>query len=609
MPKLVPKSKPVDVDDKKTGTGDKTTPQLPNDTSFQTNSSSNNKKIKFDNSKSKADISKLKKKITDEKKETLNKLKEFNDKISQRKEEILKLTNENNVLLKELNRNKNEVDDKVKYKRVYKYKDDQIEKEANQINKDIEIFEKELKNTKKMTLLGYAKEKEYLEKFLNQNDENVLNQMKEEVNYHKEILEINKNKYNELKKNTATHNSCKNKIKQLKQRLIDLQNQLNYENKFSDKIKLELSKDDEEDNDMYLEEESIDERFQKRNKYRNKKNIETKLMKRGLSNPILNNRKLRIPDSEKFQDAKEVQKSRQLYKKILPIWEELEKVNEKYIKSMNEKSSKYTYLEENPLPNCLFTNNEIKVLCKLIPEENLENFSERFFKLERERQEMEDLYYSNQDKKKELEENKTKIDHSALKMKELNKAAILIKGELTKIKKLIKDRKQVLKMQGTKLKEVNYLYNIKNRENIQLKQHLSFLNEKIKNGELVIQQQFKEEEEKKNINNNYEESENDDLEKVKKEENEENEEDEGEENDNENNNKNDNENNNENESQKSNNDNGIENYNDNDNENGTEIHNEDNDNNDNNEKSENNENIDENNNNHNNDDEEEDDEQ
>ena len=541
MPKLVPKSKPVDVDDKKTGTGDKTTPQLPNDTSFQTNSSSNNKKIKFDNSKSKADISKLKKKITDEKKETLNKLKEFNDKISQRKEEILKLTNENNVLLKELNRIKNEVDDKVKYKRVYKYKDDQIEKEANQINKDIEIFEKELKNTKKMTLLGYAKEKEYLEKFLNQNDENVLNQMKEEVNYHKEILEINKNKYNELKKNTATHNSCKNKIKQLKQRLIDLQNQLNYENKFSDKIKLELSKDDEEDNDMYLEEESIDERFQKRNRYKNRRYEESKLMKRGLSNPGFNNRKLKIPPPEKFQDAKEVQKSRKLNKTILPIWEELEKVNERYIKSMNEKSTVDLFKgEENPLPNCLFTNNEKKVLCKLIPEENLENFSERFFKLERERQEMEDLYYSNQDKKKELEENKTKIDHSALKMKELNQTAILIKGELTKLNKMIKDRKQALKIQSTKLKEVNYLYNIKNRENIQLKQHLSLLNEKIQNGELVIQEQYKEEEEKKKKNKTKKEENDNEYEESEKEEKEENEENENEENEGEENNNDDN---------------------------------------------------------------------
>ena len=378
-----------------------------------------------------------------------------------------------------------------------------------------------------MTLLGYAKEKEYLEKFLNNNNEKVLTQMKEEVQYHKELYEINKNKYTELKKNIATHNSCKKKINQLKQKIIYLKNQLEYENKFSDKIMSEYSKEIEDQDEMYLEEESVDERFQNRNKYKNKRYEESKLMRRGLSNPVLNKRKLKIPSPESFQDAKEIQKSRKLNKTILPIWEELEKVNEKYIKSMNEKKTNELFNgEENPLPNCLFTNNEIKVLCKLIPEENLENFSERFFKLERERQEMEDLYYSNQDKKNELEENKTKIDHSALKMKELNQTAILIKGELTKLKKMIKDRKETLKIQGTKLKEVNYLYNIKKRENIQLKQHLSYLNEKIKNGELVIQEQFKEEEEKnkkKNNKNEDDDSENEESERNKNEEDEENE--------------------------------------------------------------------------------------
>ena len=379
--------------------------------------------------------------------------------------------------------------------------------------------------------------------------------MKEEVTYHKELYEINKNKYKELKRNTATHKSCQNKIKQLKQKITYLQNQLDFENKFSDKIKLEYSKEeDEEPDEMYLEEESIDERFQKRNRYKNRRYEESKLMKRGLSNPGFNNRKLKIPPPEKFQDAKEVQKSRKLNKTILPIWEELEKVNEKYIKSMNEKSTHDLFKgEENSLPNSLFTKNEKKVLCKLIPEENLENFSERFFKLERERQEMEDLYYSNQDKKKELEENKTKIDHSALKMKELNQTAILIKGELTKLTKMINDRKQALKIQSSKLKEVNYLYNIKNRENVQLKQHLSVLNEKIQNGELVIQEQYKEEEEKKKKNkiktkkedddNDYEESERDNNEENEENENEENvneenenEENEGEENNNDNNN-------------------------------------------------------------------------
>ena len=547
MPQLVPKSKATDVDDKKTGTGDKSTPQVPNDTSFQTNSSSNPKKVKFDNSKKKTDeldkkLSKLKKQISDEKQETLNQLKTVNSEISKRKENITRLTNDNNNLLKELNRIKNEVDDKVKYKRVYKYKEEEIEKEAIQINKDIEVFEKELKNSKKTTLLGYAKEKEYLEKFLNKNDENVLNQMKEEVTYHKELYEINKNKYKELKRNTATHKSCQNKIKQLKQKITYLQNQLDFENKFSDKIKLEYSKEeDEEPDEMYLEEESIDERFQKRNRYKNRRYEESKLMKRGLSNPGFNNRKLKIPPPEKFQDAKEVQKSRKLNKTILPIWEELEKVNERYIKSMNEKSTVDLFKgEENPLPNCLFTNNEKKVLCKLIPEENLENFSERFFKLERERQEMEDLYYSNQDKKKELEENKTKIDHSALKMKELNQTAILIKGELTKLNKMIKDRKQALKIQSAKLKEVNYLYNIKNRENIQLKQHLSLLNEKIQNGELVIQEQYKEEEEKKKKNKTKKEENDNEYEESEKEEKEENEENENEENEGEENNNDDN---------------------------------------------------------------------
>lgn len=517
MPQYVPKSKATDVDDKKTGTGDKgSSQQLPIENQNTNVPSSNQKKVKFESSKKKTDeltkkLNKLKGQISDERQETIEKIKEVNYEIDLKSEAITKLTSDNKNLFKELTKLKSEVDEKIKYARIYKMKEEKIENDIKQINKYIKIQDEEIKNSKKILLLGFSKEKEYLEKFINKNSQKVLHDMEEEFKYHQELLELNEKKYKELKRKTATHPTCMNKINHLKERIINLDSQIDFEKKYSDKIlkkihKMQKEEDSKNEHYGYLDDESIDERFQKNYNRNRKFNEEKKKNNRGNSLSGIPRSKINIPNPNTFPDAKEIQKNRELNKSIEPIWKELEIANDRFKKHLTETSKKKidNNNQGNNHFNSLFIGKEKKILSKLIPIDNLNDFSERFNNLEREKNDIEDLLNSNQSKKDELKENKNKIESSTLKMKEINKDYIFLKGETSKLKNIIKELKKTLRIHETKLKEINYLYNIKNKENNQLKQYLDKLEEDIQNGELILQEQYRKEEEKKNLNDNNE---------------------------------------------------------------------------------------------------------
>ena len=123
-----------------------------------------------------------------------------------------------------------------------------------------------------------------------------------------------------------------------------------------------------------------------------------------------------------------MQKNRELNKSIEPIWKELEIANDRFKKHLTETSKKKidNNNQGNNHFNSLFIGKEKKILSKLIPIENLNDFSERFNNLEREKNDIEDLLNSNQSKKDELKENKNKIESITLKMKEINKDYIFL---------------------------------------------------------------------------------------------------------------------------------------------------------------------------------------
>jgi SMC interacting uncharacterized protein involved in chromosome segregation len=94
-------------------------------------------------------------------------------------------------------------------------------------------------------------------------------------------------------------------------------------------------------------------------------------------------------------------------------------------------------------------------------------------------------------KKEELKNTEHSLDHSSLKMKELNNKIMKLKVDNSKHKQVIKGLKQDVKEWETKLKEITYFYNLKNKQNATLKKKLNELQEQIDNGELVLMEKYR----------------------------------------------------------------------------------------------------------------------
>ena len=94
-------------------------------------------------------------------------------------------------------------------------------------------------------------------------------------------------------------------------------------------------------------------------------------------------------------------------------------------------------------------------------------------------------------KKEELKNTEHSLDHSSLKMKELTNKNMKFKVDNSKHKQVIKGLKQDVKEWETKLKEITYFYNLKNKQNVTLKKKLNELEQQINNGELRLMEKYK----------------------------------------------------------------------------------------------------------------------
>ena len=133
-----------------------------------------------------------------------------------------------------------------------------------------------------------------------------------------------------------------------------------------------------------------------------------------------------------------------------------------------------------------------------IPETFLQEISLKFQAVEDEKNKIEGDIYENKKLESELKNTEQNIDYSSLRMKELNEKNIKLKVESSKQKQVIKDLKKDMKEWETKLKEINYFFKLKNKQNITLKRKLNELNQQIENGELILLEKYKPVEEEPN---------------------------------------------------------------------------------------------------------------
>ena len=170
----------------------------------------------------------------------------------------------------------------------------------------------------------------------------------------------------------------------------------------------------------------------------------------------------------------------------------------------------------------LFSPKEVEILSKLIPNDFLEVYQQRYNNVESQKQEIEEqLLYGNIDKKQEIKDNKQRIDKSNLQIKEQNFKNGKLNEDISKLKKLGNEINGEIKTVNEHLKNIQMVLNTKLRENERLREKLNDIQNKIKNGELILKhpeenkvlnedEENVEEEENENNNNNESDNEEED---------------------------------------------------------------------------------------------------
>ena len=149
---------------------------------------------------------------------------------------------------------------------------------------------------------------------------------------------------------------------------------------------------------------------------------------------------------------------------------------------MRNKPIKYffTEREKNNTVKSLFRNKELNILSKIIPDECLKNYSQKFNSIETEKEEINNDFKNEIKIKKQIYKNTNlKLNDSTNKMNKINDERKEINKILLNQKKKIKILNDKLKIENKNLKDLKYTYNIKYKENIKLSQHILFIKEQI----------------------------------------------------------------------------------------------------------------------------------
>ena len=453
--------------------------------------------------------------IQNEKEQTLEELKQLNDDIEKKNIDLKKVKNENINLLNQLKEIKNEITKKINLISIKRIKDEDYEDKNKKLKLEIKIHEEEIKNLIQL-IPQLQKEKENFENIINNNNEetkyNLFNKLIEINNEIELIKKDIKLKKEELKEHDEI---CKKKIKNLEYEYNLLKNDLDFEKKKTIlNQSLSQSKINHEIPTLsYLDDEIIEKKITTY-KYKNYNTIDRednlKIKKR--ENSFLNSNRKKFKLSTEGEERREKEKLRV---SLNPLWKNIKELNNNYKNYMRNKPLKYffTEREKNNTLKSLFRNKELDILSKIIPEECLKNYSQKFNSIETEKEEINNEYKDEIKIKKQIYKNNTlKLNDSTNKMNKINDERKEINKIIMNQKKKIKLLNEKLKVENKNLKDLKYVYNIKYKENIKLSQHILLMKEKIDNGELVLSERnnLNNENENKEMENFNEEKENND---------------------------------------------------------------------------------------------------
>ena len=408
------------------------------------------------NNKKKIIINELKTKLDNlnfefikERQSFINELNIYNKTIAQKENGIKEIKTEINDLINKLKDIKNELDSHAKLSQIFKLKLNELDKKEKEIKSSIRAREEEIKNEIK-NMNKIKKEKERIQKLINENKENrenILNNEYESLNNNIKNLQ---NEINNLKYLLNVHQDCQKYKNILKNAKNVLENEYEFEIK---KINMLKAIDEEKDN-------------------------KNKQIKKLLFNRIKNKKKVIKNNSQKNIELSKRTKSY--------IYQQFDLVQKSYNKNSFEVSNIFNESLSIQKPRDLFLSEEKKILKTIIPERNLNIYNERYNDLEKQKKLIEEKIKNNKSIINEINNHKNLINYSSIKIKQQFIVKTAIKAEFIRYRNYVAKLNKKIKEINKEIKIQDNILKIKNKENNNYKNHLFYLQKKIKKGKLIL---------------------------------------------------------------------------------------------------------------------------
>ena len=376
----------------------------------------------------------------------------YNDAIKQKSEEVNEVSKENNKLMKRLKNIENNLNDKyskfMEKKTVKKKKN--IQRTEKTVKKEVDVKEEQIKNIKK---------KIEAEKTQRMKAENLLNEVNDGLeenhkNYIKELdekIKVAKNEVKKLSEVRVAHDHCLKEIQNLTSQLNLVHNEIEFETKKNDMINSTINNDiDTNTNNTNINEEKKD------------------ILSIKLDNELIKNKNdygFKVRDlilKTKTPRRDKINKSAFNYiknefdiikKKVVPS------TKKSIVGNLNEVTS---VIDTSSVQTNLFTEKETDLLKKLIPQDYIDVYNERFEMKKKEKDQIEKKFEENENLKLENQQSKYEVELLKLKLKEKER----ITSELE-----VKVRKNNIKVSKLKSEIAQY--------EKQLKEQIALLNKKI----------------------------------------------------------------------------------------------------------------------------------
>ena len=418
-------------------------------------------------------LSQLQKETTNLKKKLIDRTNEYNmikgqklsalSKINKETEnaeaQMKVLLKENNFYLENFKQIQNEVDIKMKVMKLFVMKEQELQKKVESLQKEINIKEKEIEISKRNIEI-YKKERDKIESLY---ETNVTNDAYSSLLDKKEELENKitslQSEIKVLKSITNAHMKCESQRNRTQLKLDQLKNEYDFQTKKQTLPEIPVS------HSTIIKQPST----------------------------ISNNRYYKqgeINENKGYKKAK-------FLSSLKPLWNELNSVNELYkqkaVLTAATSSLNRTNLETDVIQNeDLFRPEEKELLIKLIPEEHINTYQDKFDEMKNNHFELEEKFRNERkEKQKVIKEHKEKIDYYILKNKSMQKTNLKLSAKVPLLKQQIGEKIKSERLLNKNLQQHLDVYIKKIKEHEKLQNHLNKLLDMIKNGILVKKQQEK----------------------------------------------------------------------------------------------------------------------